>query len=263
MVMMFFSSCSVKERRDICYTSLKFDIDTSACKTDRFYMEIHDGSYTDFAGFLQVDSALAGLYDFTLIKGYKQFYGFFGGHNTVYDSPVINTAEGKQTDSLYLFSEQFLCDSDSATLFVRPQKEFIKITVNFTDNYLGVLPFHLRVKGDITGINIYTADPVRGQFVHRVKRAYDGSMSYPFRVPRQTKETAKKMNIELWHEDDEVLGYGEHLYTFNLYELMESIGYDWSAPEPQDCSFTIDYVEMTDSFYVNGWMVGWKGEITM
>ena len=80
----------------------------------------------------------------------------------------LTVPEGRQADSLWLFSATADCDGDEAYVYVRPVKQFSTVTVRTIDGGLDSWRFVLR--GSWCGTDIRTAEPVAGAYVFDMRR---------------------------------------------------------------------------------------------
>ena len=139
----------------------------------------------------------------------------------------------------------YMHDSD-----VKTTGEYIRETVTLRKNHCvltlttkgeGKLPSHIRLKGNVAGYDA-EGQPLNGNFCCLLKE--EGlENGYKAVLPRQT-------DASLMLEVDDGKGNSK---AFALGQYIVSSGYDWTSPDLDDVSVTLDYAMTEIRLVVGGW----------
>ena len=141
--------------------------------------------------------------------------------------------------------EVYMHDSD-----IRASGEYVYETVTLRKNHCvltlttegdGHISTGMRLRGNIAGYDA-VGQPLCGEFEFPLK---DGGISEGYKavLPRQTDAS---LMLEI--ED----GKGDYK-AFALGRYIVSSGYDWSSPDLEDISVTLDYALTEVRLVINGW----------
>ena len=133
---------------------------------------------------------------------------------------------------------------------VKTTGEYIRETVILRKNHCvltlttkgeGKLPSHIRLKGNVAGYDA-EGQPLNGNFCCLLKE--EGlENGYKAVLPRQT-------DASLMLEVDDGKGNSK---AFALGQYIVSSGYDWTSPDLDDVSVTLDYAMTEIRLVVGGW----------
>lgn len=149
--------------------------------------------------------------------------------------------------------EVYMHDSD-----IRASGEYVYETVTLRKNHCvltlttegdGRISTGMRLKGNIAGYDA-VGQPLCGEFEFSLN---DGEITEGYKavLPRQT-------DASLMLEIDD--GKGDYM-SFALGRYIVSSGYDWSSPDLEDISVTLDYALTEVRLVINGWESVYKYEI--
>ena len=239
-------SCSVKEDRTQCPCLLTLDFNCP------------DISEARFVGLL-ITSYGETLWNDTVDV-------FSGGDGYVVSVPQTDLhirawtgTDGLDTEAGLVISlgedcpEVYMHDSD-----IRTSGEYAYETVILRKNHCVLtltsqgdvtMSADMRLKGNVSGYDAH-GRPLCGEFEFPLS---DGGMTDEYRavLPRQTDDS---LILEI---DD---GNGNYK-AFALGHYIVSSGYDWSSPDLDDISVTLDYALTELKFVINGWESVYKYDI--
>lgn len=246
-LLMIPASCSVKENRDSCpcYTYLIVDefIDAgfpraliSFSSGGELSRSMEDLPEYEERGYVQplprrtARAAVAAGLDCSVIRG---------------DSLV--TPFGLESDPLWLYGEEFVCESDEKFLTAVPYKQYCTLTIVVSglepgEEYEGTF----RVRAADNAIDIYSRRPLKGEYLAAVRRSGTGVFSV--RIPRQS---GNDMILEFVGEKTGDKGPADRV--IDLGQEFAEAGYDWKRPNLQDVSAVVDYASAEITLSVTGW----------
>lgn len=237
-VVLHLVSCSVKEDRDGCPCVLELDF---------------EGQYAEDAGFadLQVASAAGIVWKDTVDMvrnrtGYSvpvprtrlHVRAWAGAEGYVSDEGLM-IPQGQDCPRVYMYDSDIIAEGETYEETVLLRKNHCVMTV-VTEGE-GKIAASLLIKGNVAGYDA-AGRPLNGDFECPLEDngLYEG---YAVILPRQTD--ASLMLIV----DD---GSGNHK-AFALGQYIVSSGYDWTAPDLEDVTVTLDYALTEIRMEINGW----------
>ena len=163
----------------------------------------------------------------------------YDGLKAGYDGDEIRVPVGEQMDSLYGFFKMYHTRCESVLCDVELHKEFC--TVSFTlgeDGYTS--PYDIEVWGNVAGVSAWDLMPVLGEF--RYAPILKNGV-YQVRVPRQVDNSLELVMLE----DSEIVD------RLPLGEYIARSGYDWTAEDLADVNVALDLEMQQVMITVSGW----------
>ena len=179
----------------------------------------------------------------------------YDGLKAGYDGDEIRVPVGEQMDSLYGFFKMYHTRCESVLCDVELHKEFC--TVSFTlgeDGYSS--PYRIEVWGNVAGVSAWDLMPLEGDF-RFAPSPEDGV--YRVRVPRQHDASLELVMLEIPDQvgyDGERAGDdGERVVVdrLPLGEYIARSGYDWAAEDLADVHIALDMEKQQVMITVSDW----------
>ena len=232
------TACSVREDRIPCPCQLYLDF---------VGPDIDDGTFaglmvTAMKGFVWKDTVdvvkVRNGYTVSVPRTLLHIRSWIGADSCASESGIV-IPYGQDCPKVYMH------DSD-----VKTTGEYIRETVTLRKNHCvltlttkgeGKLPSHIRLKGNVAGYDA-EGQPLNGNFCCLLKE--EGlENGYKAVWPRQT-------DASLMLEVDDGKGNSK---AFALGQYIVSSGYDWTSPDLDDVSVTLDYAMTEIRLVVGGW----------
>ena len=232
------TACSVREDRIPCPCQLCLDF---------VGPDIDDGTFaglmvTAMKGFVWKDTVdvvkVRNGYTVSVPRTLLHIRSWIGADSCASESGIV-IPYGQDCPKVYMH------DSD-----VKTTGEYIRETVTLRKNHCvltlttkgeGKLPSHIRLKGNVAGYDA-EGQPLNGNFCCLLKE--EGlENGYKAVLPRQT-------DASLMLEVDDGKGNSK---AFALGQYIVSSGYDWTSPDLDDVSVTLDYAMTEIRLVVGGW----------
>ena len=232
------TACSVREDRIPCPCQLCLDF---------VGPDIDDGTFaglmvTAMKGFMWKDTVdvvkVRNGYTVSVPRTLLHIRSWIGADSCASESGIV-IPYGQDCPKVYMH------DSD-----VKTTGEYIRETVILRKNHCvltlttkgeGKLPSHIRLKGNVAGYDA-EGQPLNGNFCCLLKE--EGlENGYKAVLPRQT-------DASLMLEVDDGKGNSK---AFALGQYIVSSGYDWTSPDLDDVSVTLDYAMTEIRLVVGGW----------
>ena len=183
----------------------------------------------------------------------------YNGKSAGYDGDEIRIPVGEQMDSLYGFFKMYHTRCESVLCDVELHKEFC--TVSFTlgeDSYTS--PYDIEVWGNVAGVSAWDLMPLDGDF--RFAPSLENGV-YQVRVPRQVDNSLELVMLEIpdqvGYDGEEMPGQagddGERTVVdrLPLGEYIARSGYDWTAEDLADVNVALDLEMQQVMITVSGW----------
>ena len=232
------TACSVREDRIPCPCQLYLDF---------VGPDIDDGTFaglmvTAMKGFVWKDTVdvvkVRNGYTVSVPRTLLHIRSWIGADSCASESGIV-IPYGQDCPKVYMH------DSD-----VKTTGEYIRETVILRKNHCvltlttkgeGKLPSHIRLKGNVAGYDA-EGQPLNGNFCCLLKE--EGlENGYKAVLPRQT-------DASLMLEVDDGKGNSK---AFALGQYIVSSGYDWTSPDLDEVSVTLDYAMTEIRLVVGGW----------
>ena len=171
--------------------------------------------------------------------GYDGLKAGYDGKSAGYDGDEIRVPVGEQMDSLYGFFKMYHTRCESVLCDVELHKEFC--TVSFTLGEEGYSsPYRIEVWGNVAGVSAWDLMPVQGEFRYAPMQK---NGVYQVRVPRQEDNSLELVMVE----DSEIVD------RLPLGEYIARSGYDWTAEDLADVNVALDLEMQQVMITVSGW----------
>ena len=179
----------------------------------------------------------------------------YDGLKAGYDGDEIRVPVGEQMDSLYGFFKMYHTRCESVLCDVELHKEFC--TVSFTlgeDGYTS--PYDIEVWGNVAGVSAWDLMPVQGEF--RYAPILKNGV-YQVRVPRQVDNSLELVMLEIpgqaGYDGERTGDDGERVVVdrLPLGEYIARSGYDWTAEDLADVNVALDLEMQQVMITVSGW----------
>lgn len=229
LILFSFTSCGVRENRDICPCWLEFIFKDCHLKTNKlvicgwrngtiFHDEISLGEWPE-------------SYEKEVEKGVLRTCVYAGVENSIIDGYQITTPEGEQADRLYLHRNTIVCDGEFAhdTVILYKQWLTVKVKVHFKE---GTEPEDgsIEVRSDVVGVDILNQVPLHGTFRYTPQK--DETGRYVFRLLRHDVGS-EDLYMDIYMKENLV-------DKMNLTHALSSRDYDWTADNLSDVEMNID-----------------------
>ena len=170
-----------------------------------------------------------------------------GLERTVIRGDSLVTPFGLEADPLWMYGEEFVCESDEKFVTAVPYKQYCTLTIVVSglgpgEEYEGTF----RVRAADNAIDIYSRRPLRGEYLAVVRRSGTGVFSV--RIPRQS---GNDMILEFVRETAGKDGTVDRV--IDLGAEFSRAGYDWKRKNLQDVSAVVDHASAEITLSVTGW----------
>ena len=178
-------------------------------------------------------------------------YGAAGFGKSRADGTVWTVPLGSDADSLYLFRTVVDASGEEVTAPVVMTKEHSKVSVRYIIEPGREFPYNVVVSGNTSGIDIFTGEPVEGEFRFSPDETEPGL--FRFIAPRQADLT---LTLEMWAKEGVSAETG-HVDDLVLWSMLSEIeGFDWTMENLPDINIELDYVRSFMTITVGDWVVG-------
>lgn len=235
-------SCSVKEVRDECPVWV-------TVLTDRFVQGGHNEGTLSFHG---VESIAREDVSFLNIigKGYVQpvprdyarVAVLSGVENERFSDTNMYVPYGRQAGLIWWYGETFSVNADEYLVEAVPHKEYCLLQFLFDTSSTAPAGYkwRFRIKADCSGMNVYTAEPLEGDYCCPVGPNAVGEW-YGV-LPRQKRNN---MILEIFEPYEGSETEGPTVYEINLGERFAEQGYDWSKEDLDDIKVKVGFSAAT------------------
>lgn len=244
------SACSVKEDRRECPVYV-------TVLTDRFIQGGMDTGTVSFSAATLINredisflSIIGKGYTQACPRDYARAAVLSGVENGRLMEEALIYPPGRQADLLWIGSEIFSRNADEYVIEAEPHKQYCLVKFMFDESPRAPdgYPWRFRIKGACAGLNIYTREPIEGEYSCAVGPNAVGEW-YGV-IPRQ-KANNMLLEVFLPYEDSETEGRLE--YTLDLGKSFEKIAYDWTEEDLKDVAVKVGYTSAELSVTVLDW----------
>lgn len=243
-------SCSVKEDRVNCPVYV-------TVLTDRFVDRgFEDGvvSFQDegkvFGEHLNFLAGQTEEHVVSVSRDYARVSVFSGVENARISESTLYIPYGQPGDLLWAYWETFEAKDDEYVVDADPYKQYCLVKFLFDDSSHAPLGYkwRFRIKANCSGMNIFTGEPLEGQYCCPVTPNAVGEW-YGV-IPRQNSNTMV-MEVYLPIAGNEAEGCAE--YVIDLGARFESVGYDWSKKDLEDMTVKVGFSSAGFDISVEEW----------
>lgn len=245
------SGCSVKEDRSECPVYV-------TVLTDAFAREGHSEGTVSFdagtllhrerVGFL---SAIGRGVTHPCPRGPLRASVLSGTEGSTLDeSGALRVLPGMQADLLWAWRASFTANGDEWVVEAEPHKQYCLVQFLFDGSPTapGDYPWRFRMKAGCNGTDIYTLEPLAGDYVCTVGPNAVGRWLGV--LPRQRDNDMVLEVYTPWSDDP---SRGEAEYTIDLGRAFAEKGYDWTAEDLEDIAVTVGFSSVGLTISVADW----------
>lgn len=236
-------SCSIKTDRSDCPCRLSIIMDSPMPQQnlqltrEKFPVMEKAIVKEDFSAGVCVVDVVRGKYVFSICCG----------------SPVVS--EGKQCDSLYVWSSMDMLDvnCEEAAIYPEMHKQFATLIMEISIENFGSGELDMRITGDVCGLDVSDLKPCPGRFACSPDQIGEGE--FLARIPRQSNED-NALKAELVRD-------GVTMAVLPLGEYIAYTGYDWSEQDLGDVYIQVSCIETEFGVEVMNWKVGFQKDAVL
>ena len=234
-VMMFLSSCFVKEDRDGCPCWMTVEMPGPVGHDSAVILRLHgnyDEGAMDYAYKISESiKADVGILEYEVPRGSVGV--------SVVNSARLVVPVGEQMDSLYGFFKMYHTRCESVRSEVKLHKEFCTVSFTLVDEHYES-PYDIEVHGNVSGVSPWDLAPMNGIF--KYAPVLEKGV-YRVRIPRQVDASLEMV----------MLSNQEIVNRLPLGEYIIRSGYDWAATDLSDVSVALDLEKQQVMVTVSGW----------
>ena len=234
-VMMFLSSCFVKEDRDGCPCWMSVEMPDRVGHDGSVVLRLRGNSDEDAMDYAfkmtETLNTEVGTLEYEVPRGSVGV--------SVVNSARLVVPVGEQMDSLYGFFKPYHTRCESVKCDVELHKEFCTVSFTLVDEHYES-PYDIEVRGNVSGVSPWDLVPASGAFKY-APVAEEGV--YRVRIPRQVDASLEMV----------MLSNQEIVSRFPLGEYIIRSGYDWAAKDLSDVSVALDLEKQQVMVTVSGW----------
>ena len=243
-------ACSVKEERFECPVYV-------TVLTDQFVIRGMNEGKVSFSSSYVIDrediSFLTFLRDGYRIACPREFARvaiFSGAENYTLTEEALQVIPGQPAGLLWAYGETFSANADEYLIDAEPHKQYCLVQFLFDDQATAPAgyPWRFRIKAACSGMDIYTLEPLEGEYCCPVGPNAVGAW-YGV-IPRQK---ANELFLEVYLPDADHELEGQADYVIDLGRKFESIGYDWTAEDLRDVSVSVGFASVGMTVNVQDW----------
>lgn len=246
------SSCSIKENRENVPCNLV--VDYSNADPDYHHIRTilstkHGNIHVSFDTLTIADHVPNG-FEILSPKGFGKLSSITGFEQVYYKGDSLCTRSGRSFDKIFAFKSETDCRWDTGREYVEFSKQHCVMTIKSKTPVAGYYPYNMRVRSTSVGMNIYTFEPVLGDFSAFASKNRDGTLEII--LPRQYDDS---MMLDIVDPN------GKTEMSFKVGMMIKAAGYNWNSEKLDDITVTIDYASMTISVEVENWTERDEGTI--
>lgn len=244
------AACSVKEDRTECPVYV-------TVLTDRFVQQGLNDGMLSFAGTQPVAREEVSFLSL-LRRGYVQpcprefarVAVLSGLENYMMADEVVHTVPGMQAGLVWAYGETFSAYADAYEVDAEPHKQYCLVRFLFDDSPVAPpgYEWRFRIKAACSGMNIYTLEPLEGEYSSVVGPNAVGEW-YGV-IPRQK---SNNMVMEVFLPDAGSEKTGRTDYVIDLGAKFAEQGYDWTAEDLRDVEVKVGFTSATVTVNILDW----------
>ncbi len=158
---------------------------------------------------------------------------------------------GRMCDPVWAYGESFSVNADEYVIDAVPHKQYCKVQFLFDDKTTAPDDYmwRFRIRAEYAGFNVYTMEPVPGDYNCPVGPNAVGEW-YGI-IPRQ-RENNMKLEIYLPYADDETQGPTD--YVIDLGKAFEEKGYNWYDEDLKDVQVKVGFASNEITLSIEDWV---------
>ena len=250
VILSLFPGCSVKEDRIECPVYV-------TVLTDEFVRLGMNEGLVSFSGTRVIDredvsflSILRSGYRQACPREYAQAAVFSGAENYILVENAMRVLPGCQAGLLWAYGESFSAQSDEYVIDATPHKQYCLVQFQFEEAATppSDYPWRFRIKAACSGMDIYTLEPLEGDYSACVGPNALGAW-YGV-IPRQK---SNDLLLEVYLPDSDREDTGRVEYVIDLGARFEALGYDWTAEDLRDITVKVGFASADIRVSVQDW----------
>ncbi len=235
-----FSSCSVKEDRSPCPSIVTLDASAYEGDHQKAYSQLITQTQ-DLRDTLDLSMGETSV-EWLAQKGLMTSYVYAGLVESSEHEGIVSIPLGHQADPLRGYCRRFECYEEEFTVVAKVNRQSALINFEIKDVEDGTYQYDLEVVSDVSGIDLRTMCPVKGEF--RCELPLDKNARGRFLLPRQLPGSSPYINVYL---------EGTLIDTLPLHEWIRAAGYDWTQDDLPDLNISVDQGQLQVHVNVEGW----------
>lgn len=234
------SSCTIREDRTACPCRLELDLSGFAPISSQVSVAFWEGANTRME-----DAGTAELFVRTLAKDTFDASVWCNVREGMLSGSRLVIPQGAQPDSLQVFRTRLSCTGETCTATAVPHRQHARITMKVRMEAGIRYPYDFYAETDYCGIDLRDLSPIRGDLVFPIRQTEEDT--YVFDLLRHGPDTQVRIAV---HDKT------EQIDELPLYEWLRTVGYDWEAPDLEDLTLYLDYVDHTIRIIISNWHEG-------
>lgn len=244
------ASCSVKEERDGCPVYV-------TVVTDRFIQNGHSDGIVSFHALEAIDRESISFLSYigtgfrqACPRDYARAAVLSGLEHEKIDATTLYVPFGRQAGRVWSYGETFSAQEDEYRIEAVPHKQYCLVKFFFGDSPTAPAdyPWRFRIRAACNAMNIYTAEPLAGEYCCPV--GPDAAGEWYAVIPRQQRND---LQLELFVPEAGSLYAGETEYEVDLGKRFEEKGYDWTQPDLTDIAVKVGFASTGIQVEVLDW----------
>ena len=249
-ILSLFPGCSVKEDRIECPVYV-------TVLTDEFVRLGMNEGLVSFSGKRVIDredvsflSILRSGYRQACPREYARAAVFSGAENYILVENTMRVLPGCQAGLLWAYGESFSAQADEYVIDATPHKQYCLVQFLFEDAATppSDYPWRFRIKAACSGMDIYTLEPLEGDYSACVGPNALGAW-YGV-IPRQK---SNDLLLEVYLPDSDREDTGQVEYVIDLGARFEALGYDWTATDLRDITVKVGFASADITVSIQDW----------
>ena len=243
-------SCSVKEERGECPVYV-------TVLTERFIQNGYSDGIVSFHALEPIDREAINFLSY-IGKGFRQAcprdYAraavLSGLEYERIDATTLYVPYGRRAGRVWSYGETFSAQEDEYRIEAVPHKQYCLVKFLFGDGEQAPpdYPWRVRIRAACNGLNIYTAEPLEGEYCCPVGPDAEGEW-YAV-IPRQKRND---LLLEVFVPEAGEPSGGRTEYEIDLGERFEEKGYDWSQADLADIAVRVGFTSAGIRIEVLDW----------
>ena len=163
---------------------------------------------------------------------------------------ALTIPPGREAPPAWAFGVSFSAWADEYVVDAEPHKQFCRVRFLFDgsptapDDY----PWRFRLLADCAGMDLYTLEPLPGDY--RVAVGPDADGQWRSVLPRQRDN---RLTLEVYVPDGDDPSEGRTEYLIDLGQAFAQQGYDWTLPDLRDIEVQVGFTQAELTVTVREW----------
>lgn len=232
-----------------CLTVDYSNADPDNCHIRTILSTKHENTYVSFDT-LTIADCIPNGFEVFFPKGFGKLSSVTGYEQTYYKGDSLCVRSGRSFDKIYAYKSEPDCRWDTGREYVEFSKQHCVMTIKPKIAVAGYYPYNMRIRSASVGMNIYSFEPVKGDFSAFASKNRDGTLTMV--LPRQYDDS---MMLDI------VDPQGRTEVSFKVGMMIKAAGYNWNSENLDDITVTIDYASLTISVEIENWTERDEGTI--